>query len=128
MTLSRDEYILYLQSYFPDEIEKAICDYGKRAWEHDENTLNICEILNLKLPAQRQLTDKTISNAIKGCTNVLQMPKQLTNYEKFELMKHSSFNSLKAAFMEIEDNSNYRKGESVFLAVKKNLEFYNNWK
>ena len=130
MDISGDEYISYLQNYYPEEIEGALREYSDRAWEYseDQKQKSIGDILNLKLPAQRQNTEKTINNAIKGCEKVLQMPGQLTTYEKINLLKHADYHCLKDAFSDIEDNANYRKGDSVFLAVKKNLKFYDNWK
>ena len=56
------------------------------------------------------------------------MPIQLTLKEKHELLTHSSTKNLKDSIMTVEDRPDYRKGQSVYMAVKKNLELTGNWK
>jgi hypothetical protein len=128
-TLSGEEFVYFLQNYFPEEIDNAIylAHRTLKSREYFEN-LSIPEMLDIILPYERSQVEDFFKNNMKKCTGLLGMKNQLTVLEKLDLINHAHRNILIDAIKEVEDKPKYRSGNSVFLSIKKNLDSYDNWK
>lgn len=124
-----DEYNSFLQNYLPEEISNVFEIAADRKHRDSFEQKTIPEMLNVVLPFKRKELDETISTALKGCSYLLKMPKQLTVREKFMLLNKKGIEDrdIKQAILSVEDQPTYRKGNSVFEAVKTNLIKSNIW-
>jgi hypothetical protein len=107
------------KGYYPEEIKRILnVRYESRAY-YDKA---VFDVLMDDLQNQRKSLNDFFENSLANCTGLLSMTKQLTTEEKVKL--YTSFNriQLKDSIEIVEDKPNYRSGQRVFMALKRNLE------
>lgn len=114
----------FLKSYLPSEILNVLKSIQNRSCDFRETCerLELSEILELYLPQQRNKVEKYFDKHLCYCPELKKMPKQLTLREKIELYGRFSEKSISQAIEIVEDRPDYRKGQSVYMALKTNLE------
>jgi hypothetical protein len=119
---SLEEYREFLKEYSPEEIFKALKFANDNYNIKTEVTVK--SILNVELPEHRKLINDFFSEALEGCTFLLKMGK-LSAREKVQLLHTFNRKAIKEAIRTVEDQPSYRKGNSVYLALERNLKATN---
>lgn len=124
---STDDLKRYLKNYLPGEIkgviEHIVKNYTRYEDEIRANNVSFLRMLDKKLPQLRLEFTTLFNRILSDKAELLKMPKQLTIKEMFELSHNYEYEDIKSAAEDVEDHPNYRKGQSVFVALKKNLDY-----
>jgi len=107
------------KGFYPDEMKRIL---NVRYESNVCYEKSVFDTLLNDLQMQRKSLNDFFDNSLTKCTGLLSMPKQLSIKEKVTLYTTYNRIQLKDSIEIVEDKPNYRSGQRVFMALKKNLE------